>query len=171
MFKSKPIQMKKVTVTADPSGQAIVPSANNSEFGYVRVAQTRNIVDERGWLRNKPVAALILGSVSDLKEAGYKANQELEGKIIIRESLTPFNKKSPEKDLKVAGKTGITCMVGEKPIYRKAFFSQDPQANDELLPAVYETVGGKKVSHTNAEEIGKKYAADLLAQKGEKAKL
>lgn len=151
--------MKKVTVTADPSGQAIVASKESPEYGYVRVSQTRNIVDERGWLRNKPVAALILGSVADLKAAGYQANQELEGKIVIKESLTPFNKKNPEKDIKVAGKTGITCMVGNQPIYRKAFYSQDAEAKDVL------------VQHTNVEEIKAKYAADLLAQKAESAKL
>lgn len=150
--------MKKVTVTADPSGQAVVASPNSPEYGYVRVSQTRNIVDERGWLRNKPVAALILGSVADLRSA-YSSNQELEGKIVIKESLTPFNKKSPEKDLKVAGKTGIVCMVGDKPIYRKAFYSQDADAKDVL------------VQHTNVEAIKAKYAADLLSSKGETAKL
>lgn len=150
--------MKRVTVTADPSGQAVVASQNNPEFGYVRVAQTRNIVDERGWLKNKPVAALILGKTADLRET-YQANQELEGKIVIKESLTPFNKKSPEKDLKVAGETGITCMVGDKPIYRKAFYSQDADAKDVL------------VQHTNVAAIKAKYAEDLLAKKNEKAKL
>jgi hypothetical protein len=141
--------MKKVAVTAGPSGQAIVTSKDSPEFGYVRVAQDRNIVDERGWLRNKTIAALILGSVLDLKKAGYQNGQELEGKIVIKESLTPFNKKNPEKDLKVAGKTGITCMVGESPIYRKAFYSMDANAQDVL------------VEHTNVEAIRAKYAADL----------
>lgn len=155
MFKSKPIQMKKVTVTGDKAGQAIVPSANNPEFGYVRVSQTRNVVDERGWLRNKPVAALILGKVADLKEAGYQNGQELEGKIVIKESLTAFNKKTPEKDLKVAGKTGITCMVGESPIYRKAFYSNDADAKDVLI------------EHTNVEAIKAAYAASLVKEKAD----
>lgn len=144
--------MKKVTVTADPSGQAVVPGTN-PEFGYVRVSQTRNIVDERGWLKNKPVAALILGKVSDLKAAGYQNGQELEGKIRVEESLTPFNKKNPEKDLKVAGKTGITCMVGDKPIYRKAFYSQDADAKDVLI------------EHTNVAAIKAAYAASLAKEK------
>lgn len=150
--------MKKVTVTADPSGQAVVASQNNPEYGYVRVAQTRNIVDERGWLKNKPVAALILGSTADLKET-YSANQELDGKIIIKESLTPFNKKNPEKDLKVAGDTEITCMVGDKPIYRKAFYSQDANAQDVLI------------QHTNVAAIKAKYAENLVKTKGAAAKL
>lgn len=149
----------KVTVTADKSGQAIVASSQSPEYGFVRVQQTRSIVDERGWLRNKTVAALILGSVSDLKTAGYKHGQEVEGTITIKESLTPFNKKNPEKDLKIAGKTGITCMVGDKPIYRKAFYSQDADAKDEL------------VEHTNVEAIRAKYAEDLAADKKQGANL
>ena len=151
--------MKKPTVTADKSGQAIVVSKDSPEYGYVRVSQTRNIIDERGWLRNKAIAALILGSVLDLKSAGYSAGQELEGKIVIREQLVPFNKKNPEKDLKVAGKTGITCMVGDAPIYRKAFYSMDAEAKDVL------------VEHTNVETIRAKYTADLAAASKETADL
>lgn len=141
--------MRKVTVTADPSGQAISVSKDSPNYGFVRVSQTRTIVDDRGWIRAKDVAALILGSVEDLKKAGFQSGQELEGKIVIKESLTPFNKKNPEKDLKVAGNTKITCMVGNKPIYRKAFYSQDAETKDVL------------VAHTNVEAIRAAYAASL----------
>jgi hypothetical protein len=150
--------MKKVTVTADKAGQAIVLSTNNPEFGYVRVEQTRSIVDDNGWLKNTAVAALILGETAELRKAGYNAGQELEGKVIIREQLVPFNKKAPEKDLKVAGDTKITCMVNDKPIYRKAFYNQDANATDQLLPAVYQTSTGKMVSHTNSEAIKAAFA-------------
>lgn len=141
--------MKKVTVTADKAGQAIVLSTNNPEFGYVRVEQTRTIVDDNGWVKNKPVAALILGTVAELRKAGFNAGQELEGKIVIKEQLKPFNKNAPEKDIKVAGKTGITCMVDDQPIYRKAFYSQDSSAQDVL------------VAHTNVEAIKAAYAKSL----------
>lgn len=144
--------MSKVTVTTDKSGQAIVLSKNNPEYGYVRVEQLKTIIDDRGWIKNTTVAALILGSVAELKRAGYNAGQELEGKIVIREQLTPFNKKNPEKDLKVAGKTGITCMVEDKPIYRKAFYSQNAEATDEL------------VAHTNMEAIKAAYAKSVEAE-------
>lgn len=138
--------MKKVTVTADKSGQAVVLSSNNPEFGYVRVEQTRSIVDDNGWLKNTTVAALILGETAELRKAGYQTGQELEGRVVIKEQLAPFNKKAPEKDLKIAGDTKITCMVDDKPIYRKAFYSQDAEAKDVL------------VQHTNKEAIKAAFA-------------
>ena len=142
--------MKKVTVTGK-AGLAIVPSINNPEFGYVRVEQTRSIVDDSGWLKNKTIAALILGSISDLRKAGYNAGQELEGRVVVKEQLIPFNKRDPKKDLKVAGKTGIVCMVEDQPIYRKAFYSQDDSAQDTL------------VAHTNVEAIKAAYAKSVEA--------
>lgn len=146
--------MRKVTVTADKSGQAIVLSTNNPEFGYVRVEQTRSIVDDNGWLKNTTVAALILGETAELRKAGYQTGQELEGRIVIKEQLTPFNKKAPEKDLKIAGDTKITCMVDDKPIYRKAFYSQDVNASDVL------------VAHTNKEAIKAAFAKKAEAAGG-----
>jgi len=144
--------MKKVTISADKSGQAIVPSKENPDYGYVRVEQTRSIVDDNGWLKNKTIAALILGTVSELQKAGYQAGQELAGKVIVREQTTPFNKKNPEKDFKIAGDTGITCMVEDKPIYRKAFYSQDEEVKDVLI------------AHTNGEAIKAAYAKKVAAE-------
>lgn len=149
--------MKKVTVTADKSGQAVVLSTNNPEFGYVRVEQTRSIVDDNGWLKNTTVAALILGEVKELRKAGYQTGQELEGRIVIKEQLTPFNTKNAEqakKDLKVAGDTKIICMVDDKPIYRKAFYSQDANAQDVL------------VAHTNKDAIKAAFAKKAEAAGG-----
>jgi len=146
--------MKKVTVTADKdSGLAVVPGPNNPLYGYVRVEQLRTEIDIKGWVKNRKATALILGSVAELQDAGFQAGQELEGKIIFKEQLTPFNKKDPKKDLKEAGKTKVVCMVEDKPIYRKAFYSQDAEAQDDLLPAKYPTSTGGKVSHTNSEAI------------------
>jgi len=144
--------MKKVTVTADSSGQAIVASKENPDYGYVRVEQTRSIVDDNGWLKNKTIAALILGKVSELQKAGYQAGQELEGRVIVREQTNAFNKKNPEKDLKVAGDTGIVCMIDDKSIYRKSFYNQDSEAKDVL------------VAHTNGEAIKAAYAKKVEAE-------
>jgi hypothetical protein len=68
---------------------------------------------------------------------------------VVKEQLKPFNKRNPEKDLKVAGDTGITCMVDDQPIYRKSFYSQDDNAKDVL------------VAHTNVEAIKAAYAKSL----------
>ena len=156
--------MKKVTVTADrDTGLAISLSKANPDYGYVRVTQTRTVIDDRGWVKNKPVAALILGSVVELQKANFAVGQELEGKIVIKEQIVPFNKKDPEKaekDLKKAGDSDIVCLfTGEidnvsytdAPIYRKAFYSQKSDIEDTLL------------EHSNSEVIKAAYAKSVEA--------
>jgi len=105
------------------------------------------IIDERGFARKKRVSALIPGTVQDLKGFGWNASEQVEGKIIIKESTTPFNSEDPERDYKIAGKTGIVCTIDDEPIYRKAFFTFDLRAGDTTL------------AHTNSEHIKAAYAA------------
>lgn len=136
----------KVKVTADPAGNIIVISNNNPEWGYIRVEQTRMIVDDRGFARRKVVSALITGKVEDLKGFGWSANQEVDGKIIVKERTIPFNTNEPERDYKIAGDTGIVCCYYGEPIYRKAFYTSNLQAHDET------------VEHTNGEDIKAAYA-------------
>lgn len=138
--------MSKVKVTADAAGNVIVQSKNNSEWGHIRVTQDRMIVDENGFARKKTLSALILGTLSDLKAFGYKKDQEIEGRIIFKESLEPFNTNDPDRDYKIAGKTGIVCCQDGQPIYRKNFYSQDPSAMDVT------------VEHDNGEAIKAAYA-------------
>ncbi len=130
----------KVKVTSDEAGNVIIPSKNNPEWGYIRVKQVRDLV-ENGFATRKPVTALVQGTIETLKAFGWQKNQELEGCIIFKEQLTPFNKNEPERDQKKAGDTGIICKVGDEPIYRKSFYIQKGGAEDILL------------SHTNGEEI------------------
>jgi hypothetical protein len=61
--------------------------------------------------------------------------------------LTPFNNKTPERDLKVAGGTGIVCTVGGQPIYRRTKFSFDANAQDTF------------VKHDNVDQLRDAYAA------------
>lgn len=140
----------KVVVIADETTGAVVNvSENNPEWGYVRVKQTRILADEKsGFLRAKTVTALMPGLVEDLKAAEFYAGQALTGKIVIEESLTPFNKKNPEKDLKIAGKTGIVCTIGGQPIYRRTKFSFNTQAEDTYQ------------QHDNVEELRAAYEAE-----------
>jgi len=84
---------------------------------------------------------LVPGVLSELQEEGFYKGQELAGKIIIKESLTPFNEKQPEKDLKIAGDTGVICTVDGNPIYRKTVYSQDANTADTF------------VKHDNVDEI------------------
>jgi hypothetical protein len=137
--------MSKVIVTADKADNVIVPSKKNPEWGHIRVEQIRMVVDDRGFARKKPVSALIHGTVSDLKGFGWVKGQEVEGKVIIKEQLIPFNEKDPERDYKIAGETGIVCCVDDQPIYRKAFYTTNEKAGD-----VFE-------AHTNTDAIKEAY--------------
>lgn len=123
----------KVKVAGDETGSVIVISKSNPEYGTIRVVQDRAVFDESGFARKKSLSALIAGRVSDLKSFGWKSNQELDGKIVIRESLTPFNAKDPDRDFKVAGKSNIVCCLDGEPIYRKTFYTENMNLQDEII--------------------------------------
>jgi len=133
--------MSKVLVTADQNGNVIGVSQNNPEYGYIRVEQTTVQINDQGWLRNVKRSALIKGKVVDLQEVGYREGTELPGKIVVVESLTPFNPENPDRDLKIAGSTGVVCRIDDQPIYRQTFYTQNLTACDEFI------------THTNSEEI------------------
>jgi len=132
----------RVKVTANDKGQVVVPSENNSEYGHIRVTQDVVSIDERtGFVRRKNISALIPGLVEDLKSFGWVNGQTVDGKIVVRESLEAFNPNDPERDLKYAGETGVICTLGGQPIFRKAFFTTNVNAQDE------------KIQHDNTAEI------------------
>jgi hypothetical protein len=142
----------KVTVVADATtGAVITQSVNNPEYGYVKLAQTRTTIDDNGFLRKTTLTALIQAPVDILQEMGYYGGQVLDGKIIIKESLTPFNKKEPNRDLKVAGKSGIACTVNGNPIYRKTVYSQASNAEDVTI------------QHDNTEELRNAYMSETAS--------
>ena len=93
-------------------------------------------------------STLIHGTVEDLEATGLASKKELAGQIVIREQFEPFNEKNPDRDLKIAGDTGIVLIgtnpeTGEMdaPIYRKTFYSMDSDEQDTL------------VTHTNSNAI------------------
>lgn len=130
-----------VVMPIDNTGNVIGVSKNNPDYGYVRVESLTTQINAEGWLRSVKRSALIKGLVKDLVSAGFTGGQALPGKIVIRESLQPFNANDPERDLKIAGDTGIVCRVDDQPIYRQSFYTTDVNAMDELI------------MHTNTEEI------------------
>lgn len=125
--------MSKVVVTADADGNVIGVSKNNPEYGYVRVEQTVNQINDRGWLRVTKRSALIKGLVKDLIEAGLTSGKEIPGKIVVVESFQPFNTENPDRDLKIAGQTGVICRVDDEPIYRQTFYTSNLSAQDEFI--------------------------------------
>lgn len=129
-----------VQVTANKAGQVVI--SNNNGYGFIRVSQTRMQLDERtGFVAPKTLSALIKGKVEHLEMFNYKAGQELPGKIVIKESLEPFNTKNPEKDYKIAGDTNVVCCVDGQPIYRNCFYNVSGTDMDELI------------AHTNTDAI------------------
>lgn len=158
----------KVAITADKNGNVISVSDNNPEYGWVFVKQEVSQF-ENGWLKRTSRSARINGKVDELLQLGFKDGTELPGKIVVIESLTPFNQEEPDRDLKVAGESGVICRVDDQPIYRRSVYTSNVNAFDELI------------SHNNADEIreviqaqrsmnaiknlvaGKQQAADLNA--------
>jgi hypothetical protein len=133
--------MGKVKVVADKSGNVIGQSQNNPEYGYIRLEQNTIQIDHSGWLKSVTRSTLLKGRMEDLLQTGYTGNTELPGKIVVMESLEPFNTENPDRDLKIAGSTGIICRIDDQPIYRQSFYTTDVTAYDHLI------------AHNNSEEI------------------
>jgi len=144
----------KVKVTADETTGAVVSvSKNNPEWAHIRVEQSRIVIDDSGFARKRVISALVHGKTEDLKSFGWKADQELPGKIVFKESLEPFNVGQPERDYKIAGKTNIVCCQDGQPIYRKTFYTLNSSAEDV------------SVSHTNGEDIRAAYKEGVKVEK------
>ena len=77
----------------------------------------------------------------DLKAFNLNPNQELDGKIVVEESFIPFNPNNAERELKMAGDTGIPCLVDGQPIYRRTRYTTNLTEQDVLI------------QHNNTEDI------------------
>ena len=138
--------MTKVKVSADKNGNVITVSPKNPEYGWFTVEQ---LVPEfnNGWFKHVKRTAIINGKLDDLKALGLKGSEEMPGKIVVLESLLPFDESNPDRDLKIAGKSGIVCRYFDQPIYRQCFYTTNLNCQDEL------------VSHTNKDEIREVFLA------------
>ena len=129
-----------VYVLADENGGVITVSKNNPEYGWVVFAQD-TVTTTNGWINVKVRKARQMGTVETLERGNFKANQEMPGQIIIQESLEAFNEKDPERDLKIAGTTGVICTREGNPIYRRVIYTLDSTLTDTLI------------QHDNVDEI------------------
>lgn len=121
----------KVKVQADELGNVITPTAN-PEIGYIRLEQKCNIINGN-WVKNQKKTCLIFGKFDELKEFNFKKDQELDGQIIIEESFIPFNEKNAEREIKMAGDTGIPCLLDGQPIYRRQRYTTNMNEQDLLI--------------------------------------
>lgn len=142
----------RVIVSSNEDGSVISLSKNNPQYGYIRVSQKRLVINRKGWVNMKELSALVQADVETLKQLDWKAGQELNGQIVIKESIEPFSPENSQKDLKIAGDSNVICSINGQPIYRKCFY--DPTASDiDIL-----------VQHDNLEEIRNAMTAVKLAQ-------
>lgn len=141
----------KVKVVADATGAVVHVSTNNPEYGYVRFEQVKSIIDDNGFLRRKSVSALVHGTTSELLAMNFFSGQELPGNIIVQESLAPFNAKNPERDLKVAGDTGIVCTLDGQAIYRRTMYSNASNAQDTLIK--HDNINELRAAYNMQEKI------------------
>lgn len=132
--------MNKVKVVADEFGSVIRVSQNNPDYGFVRVEQDA-IEVVNGWIRRKVRSSIVPGLVSDLKSIGWKAGQELVGKITVKESVEPLMESNLDFGVKRAGQDGPICVFEDQPIYRRTYYTLDTEDNDVFI------------QHTNVAEI------------------
>lgn len=131
--------MNKVQIIPDEKGN-VIRQSENPEYGYVRLEQKKSIYSG-SWLNVKKISALLHAKIEDFQAIGIKDQTELPGNIVIVESTTPFDSDNPDRDLKIAGKTGIVCCYYGEPIYRKTMYDSTGTLQDELIP------------HTNGDDI------------------
>lgn len=129
----------EVTIVPNENGQTIRQSKTNPEFGHIRVSQKRVLITN-GWVKNQEISALIQGKMEDLRASGMGQMKTLPGKIVVVEQLKPFGD-DPQRNIKVAGDTGVILKKDGLPIYRNTFFTSDLSATDTLI------------AHDNSEEI------------------
>jgi hypothetical protein len=136
--------MSKVKVVADEFGNVVRVSTNNPEYASIRVEQS-TFSFSKGWMRKKARTAFIPGVTEELTEMAKQMKltdgYELPGQIIIKESLEAFNAEEPERDIKLAGDTGVSCKFEDQVIYRKTYYTESKNEEDELI------------AHTNIDEI------------------
>lgn len=127
-----------VYVSADENGSVINISKNNSDFGWITLRQDKLVITN-GWAQNKSLSTIIMGKIESLEAFNFVEGQVLDGKIIVREQLTPFIDET--RDVKVAGSTGVMCKVNGQPIYRKTFYTMNTDEKDIFI------------QHDNVDEI------------------
>ena len=151
-FKQQP-----VVICKDDQKNTIRVSKKNPEYAHVRLTQERSWLSANGWFTTREISTLIHGKTEQLKASGVGRKSKLPGNIYIKEQLNPFSEKDAARDLKYAGKTGVTCKAvdletGEiVDIYRKTFYDATGTKEDVLM------------EHVNGDEIRKANNADATS--------
>jgi hypothetical protein len=149
------MQENKVTIEPDELGNVVRQSKNNPDYGYVRITQDRVSFTATGWVKSSKLSTLIHGTMEDLETLGIAKRKNLAGQIVVKESTNAFSTDDPDRDLKIAGDTGVICCSHGEPIYRKTFYDPSGTQEDEL------------VAHTNGDAIKEIQSAGTAAEKAD----
>jgi|TARA_B110000977_G_scaffold149739_1_gene189823 hypothetical protein len=123
------VKSNQVTIRLSKTGET-VRTSKNPLYGYI-VAEQKGISVVNGWAKDLTLSTIIQGEMPTIK--AMEASFPMTGKIVVKESLEPFNTNNPAVDIKYAGDTGVACSVKGLPIYRTTFFTADVNAVSELL--------------------------------------
>jgi hypothetical protein len=129
----------KIATCRQDSTDLIGVSPNNSDFGYIRVVSSEGLsFGAGGWLNSRQKSTLIKGKITDLQEWVRKNNiqveSEIPGKIVVKESLTPFYETQQPKRSNPEGPVLYKTVGGiNRPIYRQTEFTLDDTIQDELI--------------------------------------
>ena len=122
--------MNKVTVTTHPvTGEVITASKNKPEFGTIRVEES-GLKITNGFANMKKRSAFIRGKIVDLK--GLRAGQQLDGKIVAKESFEPWFK---DQTPKINPTTSEVISVGGKAVYLTYEYTENAADADQLIKA------------------------------------
>lgn len=130
---------QKPTVIAHPeTGAAITPSTNNPEWGTFRVDSVTPVFSN-GVLNMNKRTAFVRGRIADLEALGLTIGMQLSGKIIRRESFSPFyegqNPKAYPTNTVIDGRdvSGQSVLKNGKETYLESIYTEDPSAKDEWV--------------------------------------
>ena len=115
----------KVGVHPD-TGLVITQNPNKPEFGSIRLDyKTATLSGGFSSIGNR--SAFIHGRMEDLEAFGLTAGQELVGKIIKKESFSPFY---DGQQPKINPQTNEQVLTNGRPTYLEFQYSEDPKAHD-----------------------------------------
>ena len=160
-----------VDIMPDEHGNKIRVSTNNPEFGYIRLQQNATTIGTNNWLKTQNRSTLVHGKVEELEQS-FSNMDSIPGQLVIREQIIAFDTNDSDRDLKMAGETGVICKAVDTetgeivPIYRKTFFDPTMNMTDVLVPHVnsdeireangFEAKEVKEVSETKSTRRNKK---------------
>lgn len=123
--------MKKpvVKVAAHKKTGELISVGKNPLYGSIRV-EAQHVSLENGFAQTQNRSAYINGALEDLESFNFQIGQELSGKIIRKESYSPFYegqtpKKNPQTD-EIVLKNG-------REVYMQQVFTQVETAQDEWV--------------------------------------